>query len=168
MKHTTSVLNISLLGWREQIIFLGIKLHQLCPTRADPVSSVRGRLALSSKMSQAAWLRLTKCPRPPGSILQNVRGRLAPSSKTSEAAWLRPPKCPRPPGSVLNLKLPCFHGNRLEFQNSDFARLLSGLRTFTMPSLITIGQESREELAHKHFQCPRLPGSVFSQIIVRL
>ncbi len=61
-------------------------------------------------MSEAAWLRPTKCPRLPGSVLKNVRGCLAPSSK------LRPPN---------------FHGNRLEFQNSDFARLLSSARTLT-------------------------------------
>ncbi len=107
-------------------------------------------------------------PRLPGSVLQNVLGRLAPSSKMSEAAWLRPPKCPRLPGSVLNLKLPCFHDSHLEFQNSDFARLHSGLKTFTVPSLVMIGQESREELAHKHFQCPRMSCSNLSQIIVRL
>ncbi len=42
------------------------------------------------KMSEVAWLRPTKCPRPPGSVLQNVRGCLAPSSEMSEAVWLRP------------------------------------------------------------------------------
>ncbi len=118
-------------------------------------------------MSEAAWLHLTKCPRPPGSVFKNVRGRLAPSSK-----------CPRLPGSVLEnvrfrlapsskLKPPNFHGNRLEFKNSDSARLLSSPRTFTVPSLVTIGGETAEEIAHKHFRCPRMPGSVFCQIIVR-
>ena len=58
-----------------------------------------GCLALSSKISEAAWLRP-----------QNVRGCLAPSSK-----------CPRLPGSVIDWT-PYFHGNRLEFWNSDFAR----------------------------------------------
>ncbi len=85
----------------------------------------------------------------------------------SEAAWLRLQKRPRPPGSVLNFKLPNSHGNRLDFLNSDFARLLSSPRTFIVPSLVKICQEIREEIAHKHFQCPRMPGSVFCQIIVR-
>ncbi len=37
-----------------------------------------------------------------------------------------------------------------------------------MPSLVKINPETREELADKHFQCPRMPGSVLTQIIVRI
>ena len=77
-----------------------------------------------------------KCPRLPGSVLQNIRGCLASSYRTSEAAWLRPAKCPRLPGSVL----------------------------WNVRGCLAPSSKMSEAAWLRPTKCPRLPGSVFKNV----